>query len=336
MKAIITGITGQDGSYLAEFLLSRGYDIHGTFRPASLDRFDRINQIIHRVHLHPVDMTDQVALIHLVEQVYPDEIYHLAAPSGISGGWRQPILTCDMISLGVVRLLEAIRMVNPQIRFFQAASAEMYGCPDEYPQTEKTPFVPVTPSGAAQLYAYRLTAAYREKYGLNASCGILFDHESPRRRQDHITRLITRAAAGVKLGLQEKLVVESLALRRDWGYAGDYVRAFWMMLQHPMPDDYVVATGQAHDLEEFCRVAFAAADLDWRDYVEVKNDGETAWPMAPLLGDASRARRKLLWGPEVSFEEMITIMVEAELERLSPKHRLEAAVTSRTPQRSPA
>jgi GDPmannose 4,6-dehydratase len=329
MKALITGITGQDGSYLAEFLLSRGYEVHGTVRLSSQDRCDRINHILHRLHLYPADLMDQLSLIQLIAKVRPEEIYNLACPSAADGGWRQPALTAEVAGLGAIRLLEAIRMADPTIRFFQASAADIYGRPVEYPQTEKTVFGPVTPFGIAKLYAHLAVAAYREKYGLLACCGILFDHESPRRGRHHITRVITQAAAAVKLGLQEKLVVDTLALRRDWGYAGDYVRAFWMMLQHPTADDYVIATGQLHDLEDFCRAAFAAADLDWRDYVEVQPSADVAAETAPLLGDSTRARRKLLWEPEVAFEEMIKLMVEAELERLSPKHRLETAVDNR-------
>lgn len=329
MKALITGITGQDGSYLAEFLLSRGYEVHGTVRLSSQDRCDRINHILHRIHLYPADLMDQLSLIQLIAKVRPEEIYNLACPTAFDSGWRQPVLTAEVGGLGIVRLLEAIRMVDPTIRFFQASSSEMYGRPTEYPQTEKTPFDPFTPFGAAKLYGQTVAAAYRVKYGLKIWCGILFDHESPRRGRSHITRIISQAAAAVKLGLQEKLVVDTLAVRRDWGYAGDYVRAFWMMLQHPTPDDYVIATGQLHDLEDFCRAAFAAADLDWREYVEVEASGDAAVETAPLLGDSSRAKRKILWEPEVSFEEMVTLMVEAELERLSPKHRLETAVNDR-------
>jgi GDPmannose 4,6-dehydratase len=329
MKALITGITGQDGSYLAEFLLSRGYEVCGTVRLSSQDRCDRINHILHRIHLYPADLMDQLSLIQLIAKVRPEEIYNLACPSAFDSGWRQPVLTAEAGGLGVIRLLEAIRIVDPTIRFFQASASAMYGRPTEYPQTEKTPFNPVTPFGAAKLHGHNITAAYRDKYGLKACSGILFDHESPRRGRDRITRIITQAAAAVKLGLQEKLVVDTLALRRDWGYAGDYVRAFWMMLQHPTPDDYVIASGQLHDLEDFCRAAFAAAGLDWRDHVEIKAPADAAVEVVPLLGDASRARRRFLWEPEVSFEEMIALMVEAELERLSPKHRLDTAVNDR-------
>lgn len=325
MKALITGITGQDGSYLAEFLLSRGYDVHGTVRPSSQDRFDRINHILHRLHLYPADLLDQLSLIQLIAKVRPEEIYNLVSPPVADGGWRQPAMSAEVGGLGVIRLLEAVRMVDPTIRFFYASAAEIYGRPTEYPQTERTPFRPITPLGIAKLHGHLVTAAYRDKYNLKASSGILFDHESPRRGRDRITRTITRAAAAVKLGLQEKLVLPTLALRRDWGYAGDYVRAFWMMLQHQTADDYVIATGQLHDLEDFCRAAFGAAGLDWRDHVEVDASIETPPETIPLLGDASRARHDFLWEPEVSFEAMVSLMVEAELERLSPKHRLDTA-----------
>jgi len=337
MKALITGITGQDGSYLAEFLLSRGYNVHGTVRLSSQDRLDRINHILHRIHLYPADLLDQLSLIQLIAKVRPEEIYNLACPSAADGGWRLPAMTAEIGGLGVIRLLEAIRMVDPAIRYFQASASDIYGRPAEYPQTEKTPFRPITPFGAAKLHGHLVTAAYRDKYDLKACNGILFDHESPRCGRDRITRTITRAAAAVKLGLQEKLVLPTLALRRDWGYAGDYVRAFWMMLQHPTADDYVIGTGQLHDLEDFCRAAFGAAGLDWRDHVEVEASAEAMPETIPLLGDASRARHKFLWEPEVTFEGMVSLMVEAELERLSPKHRLEPAVDDhRGWQRSPA
>ncbi len=329
MKALITGITGQDGSYLAEFLLSRGYDVHGTVRRTSGDRLDRVDHIVHRIHLHYADLLDQLALVRLIEKVQPDEVYNLAAQAFASSGWDQPELTCQLNGLGIVRLLEAVRLIDPRVRIFQASSAEMFGRPAEYPQTEQTPLLPTTPCGAAKLYAHLMAGGYRQKYGLKVCCGILFDHESPRRSLEYITRRITHAAACVKLGLQDKVTLESIDLCCDWGFAGDYVRAFWMMLQHPTADDYIVATGQAHTLEEFCEAAFEAADLDWRDHVVVERTGGPQNDLVPFTGDACRAQRKLLWEPEVSFEEMIKMMVEADLARHSLKNRVPSEVANR-------
>jgi len=321
MKAIITGITGQDGSYLAEFLLSRGYDVHGTVRPSSEPPTQRINHIIHRLHLHPADLTDQLSLIRLIDEIKPSEIYNLAGHTQPGIGWMHPVLCGEVHALSAVRLLEAIRLVDSNIRFFQASSAEMFGRAAEWPQTEQTPFLPISPFGAAKLYAHWMTVAYRHKYGLKASCGILFDHESPRRSEDFVTRKITRAAARIKLGLQEKLVLHDLDMRRDWGFAGDFVRSFWMMLQHSTPDDFVIATGRTHSLEDFCRLAFDTVDLDWRDYVRVEHPQVDPASTHARQGDTSYARRKLLWEPEVSFETMIGMMVEADLERYSPPAR---------------
>jgi len=318
MKAIITGITGQDGSYLAEFLLSRGYDVHGTIRPTSEPSAKRINHIIHRLQLHPADLTDQMSLIRLLEEIKPDEIYNLAGHTQPGIGWMHPVLCGKVHALSTVRLLEAIRLVDSNIHFFQASSAEMFGRATESPQTEHTPFLPISPFGIAKLYAHWMTVAYRHKYGLKASCGILFDHESPRRSEEFVTRKITRAAARIKLGLQEKLVLHDLDMKRDWGFAGDFVRSFWMMLQRPTPDDYVIATGRTHSLEDFCRLAFDTVDLDWRDYVRIEHPQVDPVSTIPLQGDTSHARRNLLWEPEVTFEAMIGMMVEADLERFSP------------------
>ena len=326
MKAIITGITGQDGSYLAEFLLSRGYDVHGTVRPSSEPQTQRIDHIIHRLHLHQADLTDQMSLIRLIEEIKPSEIYNLAGHSQPGIGWTHPVLCGEVHALSTVRLLEAIRLVDSNIRIFQASSAEMYGQAVESPQTERTPFLPVSPFGAAKLYAHWMTVTYRHRYGLKASCGILFDHESPRRSPDFITRKITRAAARIKLGLQEKLVLPDLDMRRDWGFAGDFVRSFWMMLQHSIPDDYVIATGRTHSLGDFCRLAFETVDLDWRDYVCVEHPRLDPTATYARQGDTTQARHKLLWEPEVAFETMIGMMVEADLERYAPPVRWRADV----------
>jgi GDPmannose 4,6-dehydratase len=324
MKAIITGITGQDGSYLAEFLLSRGYEVHGTVRHSSGEQFERISHIIDRLHIHQADLLDQLSIIHLIEEIRPDEVYNLAAYLPPTGGWHQPI-TCSLLNAQVViRILEAIRLIDLKIGFFQASTAAMFGQPAESPQNEQTPFYPDSPYGAAKLYAHWTTVNYRNRYGVKTCSGILFDHESPRRSLEFITRRITHAAARIKLGLQDKLILDTLDVNRDWGFAGDYVRSFWMMLQQPTPDDYVIASGKTHSLEDFCRAAFAAANLDWRDYVVIENPFNRPTKSYPLKGDTSRARRKLLWEPEISFEETIKMMVEADMARHSFTNRLRA------------
>lgn len=330
MRAIITGISGQDGSYLAEFLLSRGYEVHGAVRPASQPRLDQVRHILDRIHLHHADLLDQLSLIRLIEEVRPDEVYNLAGPSLPSAGWRHPLMYGEAAALGAIRLFEAIRLTNPDIRVFQPSSSEMYGEPVESPQTELTPFAPTSPYGAAKLYAHWMAVNYRQTHNMTASCGILFDHESPRRGTEFITRRITRAAARIKLGLRESLVVDSLNIHRDWGFAGDSVRAFWMMLQHDTPGDYVIASGRTRSLEDFCRLAFEAVDLDWKDHVRVKYSSGPA-PGIALRGDTSRARRKLLWEPEVSFGEMIRMMVEADLERCAPGNRLFTGAAAANP-----
>ncbi len=330
MRAIITGISGQDGSYLAEFLLSRGYEVHGAVRPASQPRLDRIQLILDRIHLHQADLVDQLSLIRLIEGGQPDEVYNLAGPSLPSASWRHPIIYGEALGMGVTRLLEAVRLVNSDIRIFQPSSCEMYGEPMESPQTERTPFAPTSPHGAAKLYAHRMAVNYRQAYNMNVSCGILFDHESPRRGTEFVTRQISRAAARIKLGLQDRLVIDSLSVHRDWGYAGDFVRAYWMMLQHDTPDDYVVATGHTRSLEDVCRLAFEAVELDWKDHVRVQNPSVLA-PRIALRGDTSYARRKLLWEPEVTFGEMIRMMVEADLEYFAPANRLYSDRTETTP-----
>lgn len=323
MKAIIFGITGQDGSYLAEFLLSRGYEVHGITRQTSGDQYDRINHIIHRLNIHKADLSDQISLIQILEKIRPDEIYNLAAFSLPATGWKQPELCGQINALAVVRILEAIRLVDPDIKFFQASSREIFGQPAESPQTEMTPVQPESPHGISKLYSQLMVKSYREKYGLHACCGILYDHDSPRRNPECTTRKITHAAARIKLGLQKRLHLSNLALRRDWGFAGDYVRVFWMMLQYPTPDDYIVASGHSHNLEDYCRHAFSAVDLDWHDYVIIDDD-EASKPAETslLLGNTGKARRKLLWEPEVSFKDMIKMMVDVDIARLAPKNRL--------------
>lgn len=327
MKAIITGITGQDGSYLAEFLLSRGYEVHGIVRHSSAEKYDRINHITDRIQIHQADLFDQLSIISLIDEIRPDEIYNLAAQATPKSGWDQPVGCALLNALSVVRLLEAVRIIDSNIKFFQASSAEMFGQPDISPQNENTPFNPQSPYATAKHYAHRMTVNYRERYGLKASTAILYDHESPRRSIEFLTRQVTRAAARIKLGLQEKLILETLELNRDWGFAGDFVRAFWMMLQRPDPDDYIIATGTVHSLEEFVEKSFAAVNLNWRDYVLVKKNNRHPSRDYPLRGDTTRARRRLLWEPEISFDEVIKMMVDADLARHSFTNRLRADLT---------
>ena len=328
MKALITGITGQDGSYLAEFLLSRGYEVHGTIRPASNDHLDGIQHLRSRLFLHQGDLADQISLLHLMEEVRPDELYNLAALPPISTCWKQPEIYGQINALGVVRLLEAIRQVKPDTRFFQASSYDMF-LPASMPLDEQSPCRPITPYAMAKYYAHQTTVAYREQFNLKTCCGLLFSHESPRRNPVYLTRHITRSAVRVKLGLQDKLRLNSLSLQADWGYAGDFVRSFWMMLQQPAPDDYVIATGRSHSLEDFCRLAFAAVDLDWQDHVAIDNPLPEAEEMPVRIGNITQARRRLLWEPEVSFEQMVRMMVDFDHERYTLKNRLSADFLNR-------
>ena len=321
MKALITGITGQDGSYLAEFLLSRGYEIHGTLRLSSKDNLDNIGHISSRLHLHRIDLLSQLSLIQLIDQVQPDEIYHLAALTEPGADWQMPELFAQYNALSIVRLLEAVKSVRPATRFFQASSCEMLEG-SAAPLDEGSRQAPLTPGSAAKQYAHWTAKSYRDKYGMPISTGILFPHTSPRRDTRFITRRITQAAAKIKLGLQEKLTLPSVTLSKDWGFAGDFVRAFWMMLQHPVPDDYIVATGQEHTLEDFCRLAFDTVDLDWQDHVTIKPGDRAEKIQEKRIGNPSKARRELLWEPEVSFDRLVGMMVEADLERFTLKNRL--------------
>jgi len=318
MKALITGITGQDGSYLAEFLISRGYEVHGITRSGSEDNHQRIADFCNQVTLHRIDLPDQLSLIKIIEEVNPDEIYNLAALNQPEEGWDQPWLCGQVNAFATICLLEAIRLVKPDARYFQASSYTIFGQPAESPQTEKTAIRPVTPLGAAKAFAHQMTVSYRERYGLKASTAILYDHESPRRNTRFLTRCITRAAAQIKQGLQSSLDLDTINISRDWGHAADYVRSFWMMLQNPAPDDFIIATGQSHSLKDFCRTAFAAVDLDWRDYVRVNGQSYPAANGAPLKGNTAHARRRLLWEPEISFEAMIEEMVVADMPAALP------------------
>jgi GDPmannose 4,6-dehydratase len=315
-RALITGITGQDGSYLAEFLLDRDYAVYGMVRRSSTETFERIGHIKDRVHLRQADLLDQLSLIELLKEVRPDEIYNLAAMSFVPTSWTQPVLTGEFTAIGVTRMLEAMRQVCPGARFYQASSSEMFGKVRETPQNELTPFHPRSPYGAAKVYAHHLTVNYRESYGLFAVSGILFNHESPRRGREFVTRKITDGAARVKLGLARDLRLGNLDAHRDWGYAGDYVRAMWLMLQQPRPDDYVVGTGVAHSVRQFAELAFARAALDWKDFVVTDPAFMRPAEVDHLLADSRKARAVLGWKPEVSFEGLVAMMVDADLERL--------------------
>jgi GDPmannose 4,6-dehydratase len=312
---LITGITGQDGSYLAEFLLEKGYTVYGMVRRASKENFERIEHIRGRLDLRQADLLDQLSLIQLVESSRPDEVYNLAAQSFVPTSWTQPVLTGEFTALGVTRLLDAIRLVDPTIRFYQASSSEMFGRVRETPQTESTPFYPRSPYGVAKVYGHAITVNYRESYNLFACCGILFNHESPRRGLEFITRKVTDGVARIKCGLQSELRLGNLEARRDWGYAGDYVQAMWLMLQQEQPDDYVVATGETHSVQELVELAFGYAGLDWRRHVVIDEGLRRPAEVDCLLGDASKARQRLGWAPKLGFTELIRLMVDADLER---------------------
>lgn len=313
MKALITGITGQDGSYLAEFLLSKGYAVFGMVRRSSTEKFDRINHIIDKIKLKQGDLLDQLSLIRLIEEIEPDEVYNLAAQSFVPTSWQQPVLTAEFDAVGVTRILEAIKLVNKKIKFYQASSSEMFGKTQEVPQTEKTPFYPRSPYGVAKVYGHWITVNYRESYGIFGCSGILFNHESSRRGLEFVTRKVTDSVAKIKLGLTDKLYLGNLDAQRDWGYAGDYVEAMWLMLQQKEPDNYVVATGISHSVKDLVRVAFETVGLDWEKYVKVDQNLVRPAEVDHLLGDASYAKKKLGWKPKVFFEQMIKMMVEHDL-----------------------
>ncbi len=315
-RALITGITGQDGSYLAELLLEKGYEVHGMVRRSSTETFERIAHLREKIYLHQADLLDQLSLVHLIRDVRPHEVYNLAAQSFVPTSWVQPLLTGEFTALGVTRMLEAIRLVDPSIRFYQASSSEMFGATPQEPQNEHTPFWPRSPYAAAKVYGYWITVNYRESYGIFACNGILFNHESPRRGKEFVTRKVTDAVARIKLGVQQKLHLGNLDAMRDWGFAGDYVRAMWLMLQQDQPDDYVVATGEKHSVRELVELAFGYVGLDWRDYVEIDPKLFRPAEVYTLRGDATKARKILGWEPTVSFPELIKMMVEADLERV--------------------
>ena len=320
-KALITGITGQDGSYLAEFLLSQGYEVFGMVRRSSTVNFGRIDHIQDQITLLYGDLLDQTSLIDIMREAQPDEIYNLAAQSFVPVSWKQPVLTGEFTALGVTRMLEAIRNAAPEARFYQASSSEMFGKVRQVPQNEKTPFYPRSPYGVAKVYGHWITVNYRESYGLYACSGILFNHESPRRGLEFVTRKVSYGAAQIKLGLASQLRLGNLEARRDWGYAGDYVQAMWRMLQQDQPDDYVVGTGETHSVRELCKVAFGYLDLDWEEHVVVDPEFYRPAEVDLLVSDPAKAREKLGWEPTVPFEGLVHMMVDADLLRLQQVHR---------------
>lgn len=321
-RALITGITGQDGSYLAEFLLEQGYEVIGMVRRTSTINFQRIEHIQDKLILAQGDLLDQSSLVDIIREYRPQEVYNLAAQSFVPISWKQPVLTGEFTALGVTRVLEAIRMVNPTIRFYQASSSEIFGKVREVPQNEKTPFHPRSPYGVAKVYGHWITVNYRESYDMFACSGILFNHESPRRGLEFVTRKVTYGAAKIKLGLANELRLGNLEARRDWGFAGDYIRAMWLMLQQEKPDDYVVATGKTHSVRELCELAFSYMGLNWEDHVVVDPEFIRPADVDLLVGDASKARRVLGWQPIVSFEELIQMMVDADLALLRKENNL--------------
>ncbi|HEY2841038.1 MAG TPA: GDP-mannose 4,6-dehydratase [Pirellulales bacterium] len=315
-RALITGVTGQAGAYLAEFLLGKGYEVHGMVRRSSGERSERIESIAARLHLHQGDLLDQLSLVTLVQESRPHEIYNLAAQSFVPTSWQQPLLTSEFTALGVTRVLEAIRLVDPSIRFYQASSSEMFGQVRAEPQDELTPFWPRSPYAVSKTYGHFITVNYRESYGIFACSGILFNHESPLRGKEFVSRKITDAVARIKLGVQERLSLGNLEAKRDWGFAGDYVRAMWLMLQHDQPDDYVIATGVSHSVQDLVAVAFSHVGLDWQKHVDVDPAFFRPAEVNKLRGDFSKAKRVLGWDPKVNFEELIKMMVDADLERV--------------------
>ena len=324
-RALVTGITGQDGSYLAELLLDKGYEVYGMIRRLSAPNVWRIEHLLDRITLKPADLLDQLSLLRLIDEVRPTEIYNLAAMSFVPASWDQPMLTGEFNAQGVTRLLDAVRQVDTSIRLYQASSSEMFGKVREVPQTEKTPFYPRSPYGVSKVFAHYITVNYRESYNLFAVSGMLFNHESPRRGLEFVTRKVSDGVARIKLGLAETLSIGNLDAHRDWGFAGDYVRAMWMMLQRPSPDDYVVATGVSHSVRDLVEIAFAHAGLDWQRHVRVDPALLRPAEVEHLLGDASKAHAELGWKPTVDFRQLVEMMVDADLQRLA------ASPSARTP-----
>jgi GDPmannose 4,6-dehydratase len=319
--ALITGITGQDGSYLAEFLLSKDYRVYGLIRRQSTANLERIQHLQDQIELISGDLLDQNSLISAVQHSEPDEVYNLASQSFVPTSWNQPVLTGEFTALGVTRVLEAVRLVNPKIKFYQASSSEMFGIVNESPQNEKTPFYPRSPYGIAKLYGHWITVNYRESYGLFTCSGILFNHESPRRGLEFVTRKISNGATRIKLGLQSKLKIGNLDAERDWGFAGDYVEAMWKMLQQEKPGDYVVATGIAHSVQQFLEIAFTYLDMDYRNYIEIDPSFLRLAEVYHLLGDSTKAKQQLGWKPKVTFKELVKMMIDEDMRRNHGKQR---------------
>jgi GDPmannose 4,6-dehydratase len=320
-RALITGITGQDGSYLAELLLDRGYEVVGMVRRSSTVNFERIAHLQHRLTLVPGDVLDEISMIEILSTHRPDEVYNLAAQSFVQTSFQQPVLTGETTALGVTRLLDAIRIVDPDIRFYQASSSEMFGKVQEVPQKESTPFYPRSPYGVAKVYGHWITINYRESYDLHASSGILFNHESPRRGMEFVTRKISHTVAQIRLGQAEELRLGNLDAQRDWGFAGDYVEAMWLMLQQDHPDNYVISTNETHSVREFCEVAFGHVDLDWEQYVVMDETFMRPAEVDLLVGDSTKARSELGWTPKLGFQDLVTMMVSADLDLLNGKLR---------------
>jgi GDPmannose 4,6-dehydratase len=320
-KALITGITGQDGSYLAELLLGKGYEVTGMVRRSSTEKFERIEHIKDKINIQQADLLDQYSIIRLLDDVRPDEIYNLAAMSFVPTSWNQPVLTAEFTAVGVTRMLEAIRAVNRKIRFYQASSSEMFGKVREVPQSELTPFHPRSPYGVAKVYGHWITVNYRESYDLFGVSGILFNHESPRRGLEFVTRKVTYNVARIKLGLEKELRMGNLDAKRDWGFAGDYVKAMWLMLQQDQPDDYVVATGETHSVQELVEVAFSYLDMDYRDFVVIDERFIRPAEVDLLIGDNSKAKKVLGWKPEVDFKGLVRMMVDADMELIKRELR---------------
>jgi GDPmannose 4,6-dehydratase len=321
-KALITGVTGQDGSYLADFLLEKGYEVYGMVRRSSMEKFDRIEHIKDRIKIRQADLLDQYSISKIIAEVHPDEVYNLAAMSFVPTSWDQPVLTAEFTAIGVTRMLEAIRAVNPRIRFYQASSSEMFGMVKEIPQTESTSFHPRSPYGVAKVYGHWITVNYRESYNIFGVSGILFNHESPRRGIEFVTRKVTYNAARIKLGLSKELRLGNLEAKRDWGYALDYVEAMWLMLQQDKPDDFVIASGETHSVKELVEIAFSHLGLDYKDFVVLDNKFIRPAEVDLLRGDFSKAKKILGWQPKVHFAELIRMMVDADLALLKKDYRL--------------
>ncbi len=323
-RALITGITGQDGAYLAEFLLGKGYDVHGMVRRASTEGFERMEHLRARLHLHQADLLDQLSIVTLLNEIRPHEVYNLAAQSFVPISFLQPLLTAEFTALGVTRVLEAIRLVDPTIRFYQASSSEMFGRVREEPQNEATGFWPRSPYGVAKAYGHWITVNYRESYGMFACSGILFNHESPLRGKEFVTRKVSNAVARIKLGVQDKLKLGNIEAQRDWGFAGDYVEAMWLMLQQQEPEDYVIATGIKHSVRELVETAFRHVGLDWQEFVETDPSLLRPADVNTLCGDSAKARAKLGWTAKVTFAELVAMMVDADMEQVSRAIRRES------------